>query len=236
MEDKTPEEMLARSLCWHCESGVGGEYFCEQCVKIQPISPEADHFSQFDLSRRLTIDTQDLERRFHERSRKFHPDFFQQKSPKEREISLKNSALLNTAYRALRDPIRRVEYLIRLEEGAAKDIPAKAPPELLEEVIELQEAIESFRENQDPKSSSAIQERRGIISEQEKIRNRIEALEKKLFSLFEEWDRMEPTLSKNPESRKATLVRMREVLSERTYLKNIVADIETALTGAGKRE
>ncbi|HSG06591.1 MAG TPA: Fe-S protein assembly co-chaperone HscB, partial [Nitrospiria bacterium] len=132
MGDKQPEETLARSLCWHCESEVGGTYFCEQCVKIQPIIPEADHFSRFGLSRQLQIDSQDLERRFYERSRKFHPDFYQQKSAEERDISLQNSALLNTAYRILRDPFRRVEYLIRLEEGAAKEIPAKAPPELLE--------------------------------------------------------------------------------------------------------
>ncbi|MBI3812490.1 MAG: Fe-S protein assembly co-chaperone HscB, partial [Nitrospirae bacterium] len=112
---------------------MGGEYFCDHCVKIQPAPPQRDYFQRFGLSRHLTIDLQDLEQWFHKLSRKFHPDLFQRGSDQEKAISLENSALLNTAYRTIRDPILRVEYLIRLEEGAVKDIPAKAPPDLLEE-------------------------------------------------------------------------------------------------------
>ncbi len=122
------EGSLARSLCWNCQSEVGGEYFCDRCVKIQPTPLRVDYFQHLGLSRHLAIDLQELERRFHELSRKFHPDFFQRSSEREKAISLENSALLNTAYRTLRDPILRVEYLISLEEGAVKDIPAKAPP------------------------------------------------------------------------------------------------------------
>src|SRR5918996_807382 len=95
---KRTELQMARSMCWHCQSEVTGEYFCEQCVKVQPLSKESDYFTCFGLPRLLTIDPRALETKFYELSRTFHPDFFQQKTDAEQAISLSNSAFLNTAY------------------------------------------------------------------------------------------------------------------------------------------
>ena len=69
-----------------------------------------------------TIDPEMLEAKFYELSRAFHPDFYQNKSETEQAISLSNAATLNTAYRTLRDPIQRAEYLLDLEAGAVKEI------------------------------------------------------------------------------------------------------------------
>jgi hypothetical protein len=124
---KRTELQMARSMCWHCQSEVTGEYFCEQCVKVQPVSKNTDYFTCLGIPRRLKIDTSQLESKFYELSRAFHPDFYQNKTAEEQEISLSNSALLNTAYRTLKDPIQRAEYLVRLEAGAAKDITARRP-------------------------------------------------------------------------------------------------------------
>src|SRR5438876_3995305 len=75
-----------------------------------------DHFEVFGLPRRLAIDTAELQRKFYELSRRHHPDFHQTAPPEEQARALEASARLNAAYRALRDPILRVEYLVRLEE------------------------------------------------------------------------------------------------------------------------
>jgi DnaJ-class molecular chaperone len=104
-------------MCWHCQSEVAGEYFCDRCVKVQPVSKELDYFTCLGFPRRLTIDQHQLEAKFYELSRAFHPDFYQNKSAAEQTISLGNSAMLNTAYRTLRDPIERAEYLLDLEAG-----------------------------------------------------------------------------------------------------------------------
>lgn len=41
-----PRELqMARSMCWHCQSEVAGEYFCDRCVKVQPVSKELDYFT-----------------------------------------------------------------------------------------------------------------------------------------------------------------------------------------------
>src|SRR5256886_14916080 len=104
-----------------------------------------DHFQVFGLPRRLAIDTVELQRKFYELSRLHNPDCQQAASPEEQARTPEASARLNTAYRALRDPIARIEYLVRLEEGRdtkeGATVKPKAPPELLEEMFEIQEAL-----------------------------------------------------------------------------------------------
>ncbi len=138
-----PRELqMARSMCWHCQSEVAGEYFCERCVKVQPVSKELDYFTCLGFPRRLTIDQRQLEAKFYDLSRAFHPDFYQNKSAAEQTISLGNSAMLNTAYRTLRDPIERAEYLLDLEAGSVKEIRNSPPADLFEEILELARYIE----------------------------------------------------------------------------------------------
>src|SRR5574341_1994658 len=142
---KRTELQMARSMCWHCQSEVTGEYYCGQCVKVQPLSKEMDYFTCLGLPRLLAIATAALEAKYYELSRTFHPDFFQSKTETEQQISLGNSALLNTAYHTLKDPIQRAEYLLKLEAGSAKDIRNSPPADLFEEILDLQENLEAFR-------------------------------------------------------------------------------------------
>ncbi|MEK6619211.1 MAG: Fe-S protein assembly co-chaperone HscB, partial [Nitrospirota bacterium] len=109
------------------------------------MSKELDYFTCLGRPRLLNIDLGVLEAKYYELSRVFHPDFFQNKTESEQAISLGNSALLNTAYRTLKDPIRRAEYLIQLEAGSAKDIRTSPPADLFEEILALQENLEEFR-------------------------------------------------------------------------------------------
>ena len=108
-----------------------------------------DHFEVFELPRRLAIDAAELQRKFYELSRRGHPDFHQAASPERQTEILEASARLNAAYRALRDPIARIEYLVRLEEGRetreGATVKPKAPPELLEEMFEIQEALQEAK-------------------------------------------------------------------------------------------
>lgn len=227
------KNLLARSLCWNCHSDVGGEYFCDHCIKIQPAPSQLDYFQRFGLPRHLTINLQDLERRFHELSRKFHPDLFQRGSEQEKAISLENSALLNTAYRTLRDPILRVEYLIRLEEGAVKDIPAKAPADLLEEILELQESLEEYKQVGKTAPEKSADLRKTLLAEQKRIGSRKMVLEKDLFSLFEEWDCLQDQQLFKPDEqqahRRSLLQRMKDLLSARAYLRTVLQDLDEGL-------
>ena len=139
-------EAAAAAKCWSCQAATSGGHFCAACGKIQPLPQGADYFAFFELPRKLTIDPATLETEFHKLSWKLHPDNFVRASEFERNLSLERSSELNDAYRALQDPIRRVEYLL-LKLGLRKEGTTKqqAPPELLEEVFELNESLEELR-------------------------------------------------------------------------------------------
>jgi molecular chaperone HscB len=221
------ELQMARSMCWHCQSEVAGEYFCERCVKVQPVSKETDYFTCFGFPRRLTIDLHQLETKFYELSRAFHPDFYQNKSETEQAISLGNAALLNTAYRTLRDPIRRAEYLLDLEAGAVKEIRSSPPADLLEEILELQETLEEYRST-DRASQTGKQLRDKLLAEQQTLEQRKRDMETQLQHLFTSWDTLQDrgeATSQARSERDRLLKQMREILSNRTYVKNIVNDL-----------
>ncbi len=218
---------MARSMCWHCQSEVAGEYFCERCVKVQPVSKETDYFTCLGFPRRLTIDLAKLETKFYELSRVFHPDFYQNKSETEQAISLSNAAMLNTAYRTLRDPIQRAEYLLDLEAGAAKAIRTSPPADLFEEILELQDALEEYRAT-DRASETGRHLRAKIQTEQLTLEQRKLAMETQLQRLFFEWDALQDrdeATSQARSERDRLLRQMREILSNRTYVKNIVNDL-----------
>src|SRR5216683_109804 len=148
--------------CWSCGS-MGAAHFCESCGKIQPPVP-VDYFSFFGLPPKLTVDVTALEKSFYELSRKLHPDLNARAGSQEQEWSLEQSSLLNDAYRTLKDPIKRTQYLLKLEgvelEEQSKSATEKArstgevkkqivPPDLLEEVFELNLQLEEARMNKE---------------------------------------------------------------------------------------
>ena len=100
-------------------------------------------FEAFGLEPALSLDADDLKKRFYERSRQWHPDRFSRASAAEQEKALEMTAVLNDAFRTLRDPVARAEYFLK-ENGI--ELSKEAPPELLEEVFELNMALEELRD------------------------------------------------------------------------------------------
>jgi molecular chaperone HscB len=228
----SPRELqMARSMCWHCQSEVSGEYFCERCVKVQPVSKELDYFTCLGFPRRLTIDQRELEGKFYELSRAFHPDFYQNKSAEEQTISLGNSALLNTAYRTLRDPIERAEYLLDLEAGSVKQIRNSPPAELFEEILELQDTLNEYRAaGRTSDNESTL--RAKLQLERSTLEQRQQDMESALQQLFVQWDALQDrgeATGKARAERNRILKEMRENLSNRTYVKNIVSDLVSTI-------
>jgi len=225
----TRELPMARSMCWHCQSEVTGEYLCGQCVKVQPLSKGLDYFACFKLPRLLNIDEQELERIYYDLSRTFHPDFYSTKDDSEKAISLGNSAFLNSAYRTLKDPIQRVEYLIRLEAGAVKDIRSNPPADLFEEILELQEDLESFRSLSSPEDSIERSElREKLQCAREHLEDRQAKMETALWEKSHEWDQVQTANSDPDEARdqkNVVLRSMQEILSNRTYICNMVKEL-----------
>src|SRR6266566_2906322 len=136
--------------CKNCGGGAPVDvHFCPQCTKILSLGRHGDYFSFFGLPRRLKLAAPDLEQRFRSLSRQFHPDYFYNAEPAERRASLERSSYLNDAYRTLKQPIARVEYLLQLEGLAARgpeEAAKQVPPDLLEEVFALNEELDEIRD------------------------------------------------------------------------------------------
>jgi len=187
-----------------------------------------DYFTVFGLPRKLGVDGEALQRRFYELSREHHPDFHQGADAERQAEVLGQSALVNRAYRALREPLSRVEYLIALEEGrevreGATDKP-KAPRELLEEMLEVQEALEEAKaEGLGGEAGARLREERRRLEE------RYAAEAASVVARAPDWDR----LVDEGGDRRPLLEWFKQRLATRAYLRTVIDDLSDAL---GERE
>jgi molecular chaperone HscB len=178
-----------------------------------------DYFAFLGLPRRLDIDMALLEQRFRELSRQYHPDYFYNAPAKERLAALERSSHLNDAYRTLRHPVSRIEYLLGLEGLALSkpgDTSPKVPPSLLEEVFALNEELDEIRElRESGGDTEALQQR--LASARKPIERKRDAHERELQELSARWDARQD---------RATLEALRERMLERNYINNLLASID----------
>ena len=219
------------ATCWSCGAPADGGHFCPKCGRIQPLPPGTDHFQFFGLPRKLWIEMGELEQRFHQLSWKLHPDNFVRASAEERDLSLERSSQLNDAYRVLRDPVARVEYLLALEgmrkEGANKQ---QAPPELLEEVFELNESLDELRS-----ARAAQQDGAGMAELRKRLEDAARSFEERLSDVdadlmvaARQWDTTVD--SGDAGAGRAALSRMNEILNRRSYIRNLVRGVTQELS------
>jgi molecular chaperone HscB len=187
----------------------------------------ADYFALFALPRKLSIDMNLLEQKFLQLSWKLHPDNFVNASESERSASLGRSSELNDAYRTLRDPLARVEYLLAIE-GARQEGEQKqqVPPELLEEVFALNESLDELREAKAEGGDLAGLKAR-LESAQENFAAKLAELDAELFAIAREWDATDPEAT--AAARDAIKRRLNDVLNRRSYIRNLVSNVQKEL-------
>lgn len=188
----------------------------------------SDYFAVFGLPRKLGVDPAALQRRFYELSRRHHPDFHQTADAGRQAEALAQSALINRAYRALRDPLARVAYLIALEEGrdpreGAADNP-RPPMDLLEEMLEVQEALEEAKGAGFTEEAAAP-----LRAERRRLEERLSAEEAAIAARTADWDGLVDAGG----DRKPLLEWFKQRLATRAYLRTVIDDLSGAL---GERE
>src|SRR6201992_4293511 len=157
-----------------------------------------DYFEIFSRPRHLSLDLAALQNSFYAQSRKLHPDRFASKPQAEQDAALAASSQLNDAYRTLRDPIARTEYLLSLEgvqleeqsraatdaaKAAGTEKKQVAPPDLLEEAFELNMALEELKmDKADPEV------RKQIEGERTKFTAMLSETQVQLEALWSQWD------------------------------------------------
>jgi molecular chaperone HscB len=233
---QTAESQSVNTACWSCGCLVPpGKPWCDACGHVQAPSEGVDYFTLFGLPRKLRIDMTTLERTFYRLSRKLHPDLYAQAGPQEQQWSLDQTSLLNDAYRTLKEPIARTEYLLRLEgvvleagkseDGKPKD--SRVPPDLLQEVFELNMQLEEMRMNRkmgedDPQLRADLERARTEFEGQ------LAAVDTGIEALWTRWDATIDSPSAEPDTNriKDGIVAL---LDRRRYIRNLVRDVNEAL-------
>jgi len=223
-------------------------HFCGACGKVQPPQP-ADYFSFFGLPRKLALSISTLEREFYKLSRQLHPDLYARAGQEEQEWSLQRSSLLNDAYRTLKDPIRRTEYLLKLEgvqleeqSQAATELARQTgaqkqqvvPPEMLEEVFDLNMQLEESRRNRKTGEVDASLQR-DLEEKKQDFESRLDLLGDELKTYWSAWDALidreqqAESVSVTKTERAKVRDQMVGLLNRRTYIRNLVCEVNEVL-------
>ncbi len=217
-------------------------HFCPQCTKILSLGRPGDYFSFLGMPRKLNLDLGQLDRQFRALSRQFHPDYFYNAPLAERRASLERSSYLNDAYRTLKDPISRLEYLLEREglaaggpHGAAgaavgTTMPAQdVPADLLEEVFALNEELDEIR----------VMREQGHAGWQDRLQRARRPIEQKragheadLKALSNDWDAL-TNAGAPTDARRVALEALRKRVLERNYINNLLATIDREVASGG---
>ena len=176
--------------------------------------PPSDYFAIFGIGKHLALDLEDLQRRFYANSREWHPDRHVRAGAEQLAYAEAASATLNDAWRVLRDPIARAEYVLKGEgfdigEQRGRDV----PPELLEEVFELNMALEEARDG----DAAAKAEVALALTKFEGLLNVIDTQRDRIFIAYD------------AAADREILAGLRTLLNRRKYLQNLVRDARAAL-------
>lgn len=216
--------------CWSCNFETPNRHFCTACGRIQKLAEGADYFALLDLPQKLHVDGEALEKKFHQLNWKLHPDNFVNAPESERTISAERSSQVNDAYRTLRDPIRRVEYLLQRagvrKEGTTKQ---QAPPELLEEVFELNESLDELREARAGSNGTELAALMAKLHRAQALfEERLAEVDGHLQKAFTTWDAAVDAEA-GEERRGQVMQQLNEILNRRSYIRNLVTSVAKEL-------
>ena len=205
---------------------------------------DQNYFDVFSLPHHLNVDTAALEKAFYAQSRRLHPDRFASAPAAEQKAALAASSHLNDAYRTLKDPILRTQYLLGLE-GVELEEQSKAateaartsgmekkqivPPELLEEVFELNMQLMEMKAAKQLGDAADPDLKRDLEAAAKRFSGKMAQAQYALEGLWAQWD---GAFDANDDARKlAARDAMVELLNRRSYLRNLVRDVNAALEG-----
>ena len=202
--------------CWRCAHEHNATLFCPSCHAIQLLSSQIDYFSIFDLPQRPAIDEPALTQRYYKLSRQLHPDLYQTGAAEEKEASLQNTALLNRAYRTLRDIVQRGQYWLELQGEQLRKDNNRVPPALAALVFEVQEKLVESRDAREAGKGEV--EKAALVDIRTDLDGQMARLRTALIANLAQW---------NDEQRSPNLLaQLKRLLSEIAYLRTLLRDVE----------
>lgn len=174
-----------------------------------------DYYRVLGIEPKLQLNLNELQQLFYGRSRELHPDRFARAEASVRDAALEESSLLNDAYRTLRDAAKRAEYFLKhkgfdIGEQGTKDV----PPELLEEVFELNMALEELKSGDESARPQLTQARDQFTALLAQSDNELE----QLFAAHD------------AAPGEQVLKQIRGLLNRRRYIQNLLRDVNGYLS------
>ena len=205
-------------LCPHCKQETPTGEFCVNCRRILPVQEPADYYTILgypDVV--LCLDASDLEKRFLELNKKFHPDRYASKSGLEVQLSHDWSSAVNNAYRTLKNPVARAKYLVEKEFGSIEEKSARVPVETAEYFFEIQDVMDTIRDSDGAPPAEAVSE---VRRAEDELRGKVKTLEGKLHGKFVEYD---------AGPGRPVVAAIKDLLSERSYIVSFLRQIDALL-------
>ena len=113
-------------------------------------------------------------------------------------------------------------------EGARKEGQTKqqAPPELLEEVFELNESLDELREARESGADTASLRQR-LQTAEKNFEGKLREVDGELQNAAGDWDKS--LESADPRQREAAKTKLNELLNRRSYIRNLVINVQKEL-------
>jgi molecular chaperone HscB len=215
---------LTTIRCRRCSETQPPAFFCRRCEAIQLLPQDADYLAVLGLPMHPAVDPAELERRYYDLSRKLHPDRFQIADADDQQASVQATALLNAAYRTLRDVESRGRWwLERSGESLGRDN-NRVPPALAAYVFDVQEKLAELKAGA---NGSAAAIRSSLVETQQELGERRDGDRAELDALLHDWPEGDPATG--GERTKAALAGLKSLLSELSYLRTLERDLQSVL-------
>ena len=118
-----------------------------------------NYFALFGLSPRFRFDPAVLDQAYRALQSDIHPDRFAGGTEAQQRMALQSSTRVNEAYRALKDPVQRAQYLLQLNGiEALSETDTQLPMDFLERQLERREAAGEAHAAGDARTLSALRD------------------------------------------------------------------------------
>jgi len=209
-------DQTAPVRCWRCDDAHPASLFCPRCQALQQLPPQVDYFTVVGLPRNPVVDEAALTLRYYDLSRRLHPDLYHTGTAEEKEASLQNTALLNRAYRTLRDVVQRGQYWLELQGEQLGRDNNRVPSALAALVFEVQEKLAEARDNRAEGNGDAAGAELATIRAE--VHAQVERLRTTLANNLTQWGDEKGT--------PALLQQLKTCLSEIAYLRTLLRDVD----------
>ena len=165
-----------------------------------------NYFELYDLPDRFHPDEALVKKKFYEQSKKYHPDFYANETDDKQQEVLELSTLNNKAFRVLSNPLKRIEYVLSLNNMMEEGDKYQLSQDFLMEMMDVNEEIMEQEFQPDATSLMAIE-------------NQVNEIEKKLFDDLKQNTK---AFDNEPgEQHEGTLLKIKDIWYREKYLLRI---------------